>query len=142
MESAVTFADGTQSHIHGLLNEVSFVVCGALDENESLDKRLVASALVMHAEAPKQRKRGTLDELVLAAAPFRDLDPSMWRAVEQVKAHGVADTPVVEILAPAVHLRGCDLRRIVDERGHHSRLVHAGIPECSGEFMVSSKTLA
>src|SRR5882724_9829995 len=73
IESAIPFADCAQGHVHSLLDEVPFVACGALDENEALDKRLVAGALVMHAETPKQRKCRTLDELVLAAAPLRDL---------------------------------------------------------------------
>ena len=95
----------------------------------------------MHAETPKQCECGALDELVLAAAPLRDFGPGVRRAVEQIETHRVADAPVVEVLAPTVHLSRRDLRRIVDHRGHHARLVHPGTPEGGGEFMVSSKAL-
>src|SRR5947208_10433925 len=96
----------------------------------------------MHAETPQQSKCGALDELVIAAAPVRDLGPGMRRTVEQVEAHGVADAPVVEGLAPAVHLCGRELCGISNERGHHARLVHTRVPESGGEFMVSSEALA
>ncbi len=50
--------------------------------------------------------------------------------------HGVADTPVVKVLAPAVHLRGRNLGRIIHHRGQHARLVHVGFPEGDGKLMI------
>ena len=53
-----------------------------------------------------------------------------------MKAHGVADPPVVEVATPAVHLRGRDERRVVDKRRHHASLVDAGVPQRGGELVI------
>ena len=65
----------------------------------------------------------------------------MRRAVEQVEADRVADGPVVEVAAPAVHLRGRDARRLVDERRQHAGLVPAGVPERGGELVIPPEAL-
>ena len=96
----------------------------------------------MHGETPEQRKGRALFELAALAAPLRDLRPGVRGAVEQVEANRVADAPVVEVPAPAVHLRGRDLGRIVDERADHARLVHARVPESRGELVVTPELLA
>ena len=103
---------------------------------------LVARALVMHAETPNQGECRTLDELPVTAAPLRDLVPGMRRPVEQIEAHRIAKGPVVEFLAPAVHLRRRDPRRIAHEGRQHARLVHAGFPERLGKLLVVPELLA
>ena len=61
--------------------------------------------------------------------------------VEQVKAHRVADGPVVEVAAPAVHLCRRHPRRVVDEARQQTRFVPAGVPECRGQFVVLPQVL-
>src|SRR5262249_54916465 len=92
--------------------------------------------LVVQGEAGEQRKRRPLDELRLGARPLGDLVPRVRRAVEQVKAKGVADTPVVEVARPAVHLRRGDLPGLVDEGGEHPRLIPAGLAEGQRQLVV------
>jgi hypothetical protein len=49
--------------------------------------------------SPGSRRRS-----VFARRRRRDLLPGEWCAVEEVKADRVADAPVVDVAAPAVHL--------------------------------------
>ena len=95
----------------------------------------------MAGEAREERKRRALDELVTLVAPLRDFGPGVRRAVEQAEAQGVADAPVVEVAAPAVHLRGGDARRLVDKRRQHPGLVPAGVPEGGGELVAAPELL-
>ena len=67
---------------------------------------------------------------------MRDLAEGMRRAVEQVKANGVADAPIVEVAAPTIHLRRRDSLRLVNESGYHAGLVPAGLPQREGEFVI------
>ncbi len=113
VERGIAFPDRTQGHVHGLLDEVAFVGGGALDEEKALRKRLVVGDLVMHGEAPQQCKRCSLDELVAPARPLRDLSPRVRRAVEQGKAHRIADSPVVEVIGtPNAFVEGMAYRAI------------------------------
>ncbi|HEY3053223.1 MAG TPA: hypothetical protein VGK04_07525 [Thermoanaerobaculia bacterium] len=57
---------------------------GALDQREALDKRLVASALVMQGQTGKRREGCSLDELFALVVPLCDLGPGVRRAVEEV----------------------------------------------------------
>src|SRR6185436_7346283 len=64
----------------------------------------------------------------------------MRSAVEQVKAQRIADAPVVEVPAPAVHLRRRYPIDFVDKRREHPRLIPTSLPECGGKIMASAKT--
>ena len=65
----------------------------------------------------------------------------MRRPVEEVEAHRIADGPVVEVAAPAIHLRRRDACRIVDERRQQSRFVPPGRPERRREIVIAAETL-
>src|SRR5688572_33025255 len=95
----------------------------------------------MYGETCQQREGRALDELVAPAGPLRDLGPRVRRAIEQVKAHRIANGPVVEVTAPEVHLPGRDAGRLVDERRQHAGLVPAGLPKSGGELMIPSEAL-
>src|SRR5262249_5419231 len=66
----------------------------------------------------------------------------MWRAIEQVETNGVTDSPVVEVLAPAIHLRRCYALRIIEECCHHAGIKPAGFPERQGEIVISPETFS
>src|SRR5688572_30706424 len=111
----MALAHRTQCHIDGLLYEVARIVSCTLDEDQALLESVVAGRLVMNSEAPQQCEGRALLELFVTFAPLCNFGPSVRRSVEQVETHCVANCPVVEILAPTVHLRRADLRRIRDE---------------------------
>ena len=90
------------------LTKLRSSVGGLFDERQPFEKRRVAARLVVTGQAREQRERGALAELVALASPGRDAPPRMRRLVEQLEADGVDDAPVVEVAAPAIHLRRRD----------------------------------
>src|SRR5262245_11531079 len=104
MQSLVPFADRAESPVDCLLHEVAVVLRFPLDQLQAIGEQLVAGLLVVDGQAREQREGGSLDELILAACPGRDLFPGVRRAIEEMKASGVANRPAIEIAAPAVHL--------------------------------------
>ena len=59
-----------------------------------------------------------------------------------MKAKGVANTPVVEVATPAVHLSRSDATWLVHKRCQHAGLVDAGLPEGGGQFVILAKAFA
>src|SRR5262245_49150498 len=96
VERGIAASDQAQGPADALLDEVPLVVRGAFDQCQALHEWLVACAFVVKREAGEQCERGALDELVALVVPLRDLLPGERCTVEEVKADGVADAPVVE----------------------------------------------
>jgi hypothetical protein len=139
IERAIAFADRTQRHVDGFFDEVAAIGRAALDEYETQPERLVGCTLVMDGEAPQQRKRRSLDELFATVRPLFDLPPRVGRAIEEGKADRVADRPVIEVAAPAVHLCGRHGSWFVHVRRERPRFVPAVVPERGGKVVTSSK---
>src|SRR5262249_6354749 len=142
MQCDAASADPSQRPVDSLLNKVSLVGGCAFNERKTLNKALVAGTFVVSGKAGKQSKRRAFDELLAIVAPLSDFRPRVRCPIEKVKAECVTDTPIVEVVAPAIHLRSCDLRGIVDERGQQPRLIPTGIPKQSGNVVTTAKTLA
>jgi len=93
---------------------------------ESARRRAVATAAALSAELRVPNS---------SRLPLH-LGPGVRSAVEQGKAGGVADAPVVEVPASAVHLCRRDPRWLVDQRSEHAGLVPASIPQRGGQDSV------
>src|SRR5262249_43487013 len=89
----------------------------------------------------EQRERRSFDELLVPFGPSCNLLPGVQRFVEQMEADRIADAPVIEITAPAIHLRGCHSRGLVEERADHTGLIPARLAERDGEFVIAAELL-
>ena len=91
------------------------VVSRAFDETQAANERRVVGLLVVHRQPPEECKCRALRELFYELH-FVTLARYVRRPVEQAKAHGVADAPVVEAhdtSGPSVRTHAL---RVVDER--------------------------
>ena len=137
---ALLAADRTQRPVDALLHEVALVRCGGFNQRKSLQV-VGRFAATVQRHAGQQREGGAPPELVLQLGPRIDLGEGVRDLIEQLEANRVGDGPVVEIGAPAIHLFGRDVGRVVDHAGDHAAFVPAGLPECGGETMVAAKRL-
>ena len=88
----------------------------------------VGRVAVVHRQSGQQRERRAFLEFATLAGPRIDPPPRVRTTVEQVQAQRVADRPVVELPAPAVHLRDGELRGVGDEGDQQARFVDAAVP--------------
>ena len=108
-----------------------------LAERQKRQERVVAGFLVVEGEAGLQHEARPFLELVALAAPRRGFLPGVRGAVEEHEADGIDDAPVVEVAAPAVHLRRRDEGRVVDVGGDGAGLVPARLPESQGQLVIA-----
>ena len=108
-----------------LPDEVALVGGGGLDQGEAAGEVGLAA---VQREAGEEREAGAAAELVVEGGPGLDHGGGAGDAVEELEAGGVDDRPVVEVGAPAVHLRGRHQGGVVDQAGDGAGLVPAGLP--------------
>jgi hypothetical protein len=96
----------------------------------------------VQSQAGEQREGRPFLEFAAALRPLLYFAPSMGSLVEKMKAQRVANRPVVEVAAPAVHLGRSDFCRLIHKGGEHASLVPSGLPECSSERVVASQPFA
>lgn len=58
-----------------------------------------------------------------------------------MKAEGVANSPIVEVAAPAIHLGGRDPGRLIGKSRQHSSFVLTRGPQRGGEFVAAPELL-
>ncbi len=102
--------DSSQGPTDSLFDEIPFVGGGALDEREGGEKGLVAAGLVVQGETGEKGKGRAFHKLGALVTPLPDLCEGVWCPIEKMETEGVANGPVVEVAAPAVHLSGRDAR--------------------------------
>src|SRR5205814_2121831 len=110
-----------------------------LDQRQAPGERRVGRRLVVQGERRQQREGGALAELVLPAGPLGDLAEGVRGAVEEVETGGVADGPVVEVPAPAVHERRGDAGRFGDQGGQEAGFESAGRPQGGGQVVLAAE---
>jgi hypothetical protein len=141
VEGSIPLADGSQGHVDRLLDEMTVIGCGALDQLERLKELGVIRDLVVDGKAPDQRKRRPFDELFPILRPLLDLAPRVRGAIEQDEAQGVADSPIVEIAAPLVHLGGGHAGGLVNVCRKKTRFVPAAPPQPLREIVTVAELL-
>ena len=116
VQGRVAPAHSPQRPAHTLLDEVALVVGRRLDQAQACVELRVGGCLSCRPGwRAAQRPRASRTRRALPLHCLH-LGPRMRRPVEQLEADGVADAPVVEVAAPAIHLRGRDVCRVVHER--------------------------
>src|SRR6266850_3001494 len=128
MEFAISPAHCAQGPTDAFLNEITFILCGFFDHGKTFEETRIAGILFVQGETSEQRESSPPDEFFATSGPLLDLIEGVRRTIEKKKAHCIADAPIIEILAPAIHLRGRDALRFINKRRQHARFIPAGLP--------------
>ncbi len=96
----------------------------------------------MHGEGGHQGEAGALHELLVANAPLQRPVVGEAGFDEEVDTALIAEIPGIEIANPGVELGAGGLRRIIDDGGEDTGLVHAALPEIERKGMIAPVGLA